>query len=98
MNKLYCDACYGPKGMTHLSSKYCETCITTINEAREHAAREGLDVAAAGRAALLSRVPHPMANKQHPGTPFDRISTTAYEQRINTQPGGLTDPTRGLGR
>lgn len=88
-----CRNCGGLKDSDRYSEFLCAPCQTASDEAAEHATREGQDIGTARRTALSRLAPGSMVGK-HPGMLFDKINTTALEQREQVIPGSTTDPRR----
>lgn len=88
-NYSYCMNCGGPKTPDEYGNFLCKECKRVANEAENYAVAENLDVGAARKAALSARAPSSMAGK-HPAMPFDRVDTTAIEERMKNGP--IRDP------
>lgn len=67
-----CGNCGQAKDPSEYANPYCQACTAAIKEAREGAVREGADVSAAQRNALLRRCQHVNANRWDPRVPYER--------------------------
>jgi hypothetical protein len=71
MLTTYCGNCGQSKTPETYADPYCAGCVTAKSEAREHAIREGQDVSAAVRNALLRRAQHLNSGHADPRAPWN---------------------------
>jgi hypothetical protein len=90
-----CRNCGNAKSPAEYANNYCNLCDANIKEKVEHAVKTGADTDAARREALAERAHNSSRNRPDPRGFVPRVDTSAFDARIQIEPGSPGDPRLG---